>query len=252
VNPRFRCEVCGYSLNGLPDDALCPECATPARDSRPELHPGSPWQQHPTFANWFRTLAALITRPSATFRALRIEPRRWRALFWLNMGIASLIFLPGFFWELSRGPLNLHFIIGPRHEIDLDANGSWCIALAVMSIVILPPVLPLAARLSKTVRAAQMSRLAIRVANAHVSFLWVAAALAWTLGFALRRALIPDAPIQSPISLERFAYFVADGLPKLMLLAAVMALSWIDYVGTRVCRFANDLPASEAAAAPKP
>lgn len=249
---RFRCERCGYSLKGLGADALCPECARPLADSRPESpesHPGSPWQQAPGLRSWVRTLRAVMLRPTRTFAALRMDPRAWRGIFWLNMLAASLIFLGVFAWCHARGPINLRFTSGVRHQIVMDGTGMWSLGLAVLSAVVIPPLLPLAALLSRTARAARMSALAVRVCNSHVTFPWVVAALAWTAGVAIRRAALPGEPIISPTLVAKVGWIVLHETPAILLFLSVGLLAWIDNRGTRACRFANSPgagPGSEA------
>jgi hypothetical protein len=67
------CESCGYSLDGLPIDGVCPECAAPVFDSLAEARPGSQWQQHGRLGRGMMEAAA---RPRVMMRRLRVD--RWR------------------------------------------------------------------------------------------------------------------------------------------------------------------------------
>ena len=85
------CEKCGYIVNGIPMDSLCPECAEPISESLPQNRQVSLWEsaERPSFISFWQTTAQLIFTPGRFFRSL--TPRgdmhktaifaRWHLLF---------------------------------------------------------------------------------------------------------------------------------------------------------------------------
>jgi hypothetical protein len=60
------CEMCGYTLNGLPTDGNCPECGNPVeRSLGPSVRQPSAWERDRRF---FATTAEVIFRPTRFFR----------------------------------------------------------------------------------------------------------------------------------------------------------------------------------------
>ena len=65
------CEKCGYIVNGIPMDSLCPECATPIEESLPENRRLSAWEsKKASFITFWKTTAELIFMPGNFFRSL--------------------------------------------------------------------------------------------------------------------------------------------------------------------------------------
>ncbi len=61
------CQVCGYTLTGMPVDGRCPECGEPVRRSEgPDVRPGAPWQHRRRLGRlraWWRCTADANFRP---------------------------------------------------------------------------------------------------------------------------------------------------------------------------------------------
>ncbi len=73
-----RCGVCGYPLRGLTSPGLCPECGGDLDASHPRHRTGLSWQHSASLGAWLSTSAALLVRPSRSFRRLSLEGGRWR------------------------------------------------------------------------------------------------------------------------------------------------------------------------------
>ena len=85
------CEGCGYTLDGLPDHSVCPECGKPIGESSPNLRDTSAWEKR---EQWLRTTYAVLFQPTQFFRTLATRGDVWPAWrfamsHWI---IASIIF----------------------------------------------------------------------------------------------------------------------------------------------------------------
>jgi len=77
------CERCGYVIDGLPEEGVCPECGIGIRESLPANRPGTVWQQKPGFGSMLTTSMTTLRRPVRTLDTLAVTPPRLRPLVWL-------------------------------------------------------------------------------------------------------------------------------------------------------------------------
>jgi len=66
------CEKCGYIINGIPTDSLCPECATPIAESLPDTRWPPLWEQQDGSAitRFVITTIQIIFAPTRFFRSM--------------------------------------------------------------------------------------------------------------------------------------------------------------------------------------
>jgi len=66
------CEKCGYIVDGIPRDSLCPECATPIADSLPQNRQPPLWEREdgPAIRRFAITTAQIIFKPTRFFRSI--------------------------------------------------------------------------------------------------------------------------------------------------------------------------------------
>lgn len=88
---QLLCEACGYALEGLPAEGVCPECARPVALSRPERRVGSPWQRKPSLMNWLRTGWVVLRHPRSCWDEVRIEPGGSDGLLTANLLVAAAL-----------------------------------------------------------------------------------------------------------------------------------------------------------------
>jgi hypothetical protein len=66
------CEKCGYIVNGIPMDSLCPECATPIEESLPGYRGPTSWERDGAPGVRFVTATLqLIFTPTKFFRSMK-------------------------------------------------------------------------------------------------------------------------------------------------------------------------------------
>ena len=136
------CEGCGYVLNGLPDDARCPECGKPAAESAPELRQPPTWERPApgsrTPLRFLGTTAAVLFRPARFFRALPPHSDTSGAAQFarIHYGLASLLLggaaLAHFDWFVTLGG-SRQFHIARQVPLLLL---SWAAAYAALRVTI--------------------------------------------------------------------------------------------------------------------
>src|SRR5437870_8250093 len=72
------CEKCGYIINGIATDSLCPECATPIAQSLPTLRQPPIWETEigSSTARFWRTSVQVIFSPARFYRSITARGER--------------------------------------------------------------------------------------------------------------------------------------------------------------------------------
>lgn len=276
------CETCGYPIDGLrlaapagpvstptPNPVRqsdrpphCPECGTPIADSLPNRRTGSAWQQRPGFFSWVRTSYATITRPTETFRNIRIQ-RRTKGLWFLNPLVAGLLIAPSISGVLVDDPARIWRGSGGVSEFLAWIGSIARNSLIVASVfVVLTTVEYFGIRFFARRRRWRLSRDSAEQVCAHASVGWIAAgilpylfapaAVVMVQWFGLAEKRIdfsPVLPYASPASGVASIIGFALGL-----LAGMTAFEWLVYLGVRQNRFANhaETPLVSTAEVPAP
>lgn len=181
------CESCGYLLNGLPDAGACPECGFAIAASSVENPRRLPaWERGRggtrAVADFFKTTAAVIFRPTDFFRNLLTRQSHPRAATFAAVHLLIASAIAG--WAVAQYLDWTHFFIWTPMGA-LGGRMAIPAAVAVLAISIL--VLRVAARLTAWEAAYRGLRLPLPVVRrglyyhtAH--FVPVVATIAATIG----------------------------------------------------------------------
>ena len=69
------CERCGYVIEGLATDEVCPECGKPIAESLPERRVGSAWQRRRGFVSALKTGVHTVLHPLSMISILKPQSR---------------------------------------------------------------------------------------------------------------------------------------------------------------------------------
>ena len=108
----LRCERCGYALEGVDEDGVCPECGRPVRENHLDARPGTPSQQSVGIRSYFRTLYLMVFSPRELFLQMRFVGSRSESpalsviafsviLCWCLMVFTALYKAPSFVYLLG-------------------------------------------------------------------------------------------------------------------------------------------------------
>jgi hypothetical protein len=141
------CEGCGYTLNGLPGDANCPECGKPLRDSAQSERQVPAWERERgrTIRNFVATSAEVTFRPTHFYRTLAtrrdVAPARQFAN--IHWAVTSLLFGAAMY-----GHLAWYVGIGGSWAGITRVHWSFAPALVLITFLVLRIVTYVAARLT--------------------------------------------------------------------------------------------------------
>jgi hypothetical protein len=235
----FRCESCGYHLEGVAEAELCQECGKPVAESRPEWRPGLPWQRLPSLGSYIATVWLYLTHPVRAYRLVRIEPRRSRLLFFTNLFVAFCIGLVPLMVGAVLGARNLVVIIAPGaifEEIDAVPP-----LLLLIGCIAYPLTIPFVFIASRFVAPRQRPPLAPAVpwCSASLTSCCLLPATGSAVAMWLMRYLmIPPEPIRGPIP----PFYPALSLSTFVVYCLFMfAAGAIDMYANRANRLANQL-----------
>ncbi len=163
------CEKCGYIVNGIPQDSLCPECAAPIVESLPAARRPPDWEREKAgFLSFWKTTAQLIFVPGRFFRSMtpRGEVRRSANFARWHIWLTSFLFGAAAYihaswaWPIFRNKQAL-WVDRPYWEMLV---GSMIIAIfAMVAYVLLSVTTAIASRLTAWEAAYRGLRLPRRV-----------------------------------------------------------------------------------------
>ncbi len=226
----FLCGRCGYELNGLARDRVCPECARPIEASHPDARVGTSWQRGERLG-YVKTLRAGLARPRRMFDVCRIDAASVQVLKWLHFSLAAAV--------MSGAHVMAAMMWGRQHVAEI---------LLVAAVLLLPGLWLLLALLSEVERRGIMlwgraggRRINAAVAStivAHASAGWVAASVLVFAGTLLGAHLFWLSETRAGFT--AYDLYVAPAIGPGV--GAFLGLLWFEilvYVGVRRCQYAN-------------
>jgi len=227
------CESCGYTLNGLPDDANCPECGTPLRDSAQSKRQVPAWERDRSIWNFLATSAEVTFRPTRFYQTLATRrdvgpARQFANIHWI---ITSILF-----GAAAYGHLAWYVGIGGNWAGITRVHWTFFIMLVLLTFGILRITTYIAARLTNWEASYRGLRLPLNVVlrgmyyhAAH--YLPVALGAAITVygyGWLHRHALVP------PESITTYLYVLCA---EVIVFAAFLFHTY--WIGMRNMMYAN-------------
>lgn len=233
------CEGCGYTLNGLPGGAKCPECGKPTAESSPALRRPATWERHGTrfggIFQFIRTTLEVLFRPTAFYRTLatRESRKRSRQFALVHWTVVSFLFaLAAYFhlkWFLETNALPLG-----AEKLDKPVAAVFC--LTVITCLFLLGITRLAATLTTWEAGYRGLRLPLPVVlrgldyhAAHYLPVGIVAA-----GTVVGYHLLRYRHLVSSLSETRYLYILCAEV-----VVAAVYLFWTYWIGMRNMMYAN-------------
>lgn len=235
------CEGCGYVIEGLPRNNVCPECGRSIESSLPEARIGTIWQRadNPGWREAWQTMRAMLWRPKSIIDTVRIDDHRsWDLLTWCAK-VASLISL---LWtlvactaSLFSGDLQLFLCVC----IAMGFVGFIGFVLQGLAIVLLVRIERIGMRFIGARHRWRIDHTVSRVVCAHAAVGWLTGGVLISVSIsALIVAMIATSDRKDPYLLPEALFVSYFGSWFLGLLH----FESLVYLGMRRCRYANRPP----------
>ncbi|MEO1007706.1 MAG: hypothetical protein AAFX79_04020 [Planctomycetota bacterium] len=246
------CERCGYVLDGIGDQAACPECGTPIARSLPAARIGTAWQRAPSAGALLRTWSSALRRPHRTLDAMAFDrpPRSTRRLRRATLAVAGLLTAP------TIGTLALLILERPRRSptggMYQWSPGSVIGAMMLALVLAIPAWLAcggvyaalthVEARglvLFGRQRHARVDRIIADTIVAHGAAGWVVAAAGLALCLPFLWTMQLDVSLAQPAPFMSLAWRVLAYVGVGVALAGFLLFEVFAWLGLRRCKFAN-------------
>ena len=244
---ELLCERCGYVVDGLPAEGMCPECGRTIESSMPESRQGSPWQRGPSAWSWLSTLWFVLVHPLRMARTIGIGVGGIRRLQTVNVAAASVVV------GLGLGIAQHRFLVLESLGLVRAAGGpnggepgARIVAVAILGAVAafalisgLTAIERLGIRFFGRVHKARVTECIARALTAHASAAWLAGAVLFVLGLAVG-TWVHEVAMEQNVGAGRGLMMLSPAL--LALLGGFLGMLWFEsivYLGLRACRFAN-------------
>ncbi|MCA9277506.1 MAG: hypothetical protein H6815_01810 [Phycisphaeraceae bacterium] len=232
--PRL-CERCGYDVDSLSKDQVCPECGS----SVDGVRTGSAWQQQPSLGSWLKTNTAVVLHPLRTFSNIIPEHARSTRLLWINSFVTALCFavipmLPG----PSRSGLRTWLTHSSSTRIEFVVSGA-VLVLGTLAVAGLSHAESLGFRLIGKRRKWRITPDVARSIVSHASIGWLIFAVV-TIGLMIVANQIADNALRHG-SGEKRLYLMFMPVEAALLGAGLSLLCFetLAYIGLLRCRYAN-------------
>lgn len=246
---ELLCEGCGYSIEGLPGDGVCPECAKPIVESVPGSRVGSAWQQDPGLSSWAETIFALMRHPRRALRAVAIEPNHSGTfgntnVVWAGFVLALTFTLSvAFGWVFRDQPVLGMFAFSGSYGlgvlIDLGLLYIVCWSAASGLFWLLTKVEYLGIRTFGHVHHTRITPAVALAITSHATAGWMVASVLASVGFLVGLVLL-HITMRTSVGVLRGPMMLSPiWIPVILGFLGMLVFEMIVYTGVRECRFAN-------------
>lgn len=127
-----ECDRCGYSLEGTPGAAVCPECGLDFATSR-AMRVGSPWQRRPSLWSWVKTVGLMVFRPRRTLGVVSFDNDDSN----FRLFLCNALIVPGCVFLLVAAFVVAFSLQAPAAEYTIPLTAVLVIAPVVVFVALL-------------------------------------------------------------------------------------------------------------------